>query len=86
MSNNTDNGPMSQFKADVMRKKGYQVDPDHPDQVKYEVANEVDVPLKKGYNGNLTSKQAGKVGGHIGGPMVSDLIKMAKTAITNDQK
>jgi small acid-soluble spore protein D (minor alpha/beta-type SASP) len=84
VSNN--NGNMSQFKADVMRKKGYHVDPRHPDQVKYEVADEVDVPLKKGYNGDLTSKQAGKVGGNIGGPMVHDLIKMAKAAFTDNKK
>lgn len=85
MSNNS-NDAMTRFKADVMRKKGYSVDPEHPNNVKYEVANEVDVPLKKGYNGNLTSKQAGKVGGNIGGPMVADLIKMAKSSLTDHQK
>jgi small acid-soluble spore protein D (minor alpha/beta-type SASP) len=86
LMSNKANTPMSQFKADVMRKKGYHVDPEHPDQVKYEVADEVDVPLKKGYNGDLTSKQAGKVGGNIGGPMVQDLIKMAKAAFPTNQK
>ena len=30
---------------------------------KMEVANEVGVNLKQGYNGDLTSKQAGTVGG-----------------------
>ncbi len=33
------------------------------DRFKYEVANELGVPLKKGYNGDLTSKQNGSVGG-----------------------
>ncbi|MCQ2455388.1 MAG: alpha/beta-type small acid-soluble spore protein [Clostridia bacterium] len=30
-----------------------------------EAANEVGVNLKDGYNGNLTSKQAGSVGGQM---------------------
>lgn len=30
---------------------------------KMEVANELGVPLKDGYNGDLTSRQAGSVGG-----------------------
>ena len=32
------------------------------DRFKYEVANEIGVPLTDGYNGNLTSKQHGSVG------------------------
>lgn len=35
------------------------------DQMKYEVAKEVGVNLKQGYNGDLTSRQAGSVGGRI---------------------
>ena len=35
------------------------------DQFKYEVANELGVPLKKGYNGDLTSAQNGSVGGYM---------------------
>ena len=34
-------------------------------QFKYEVANEIGVPLKQGYNGDLTSAQAGYVGGYM---------------------
>lgn len=33
------------------------------DKFKYEVANELGVPLTDGYNGNLTAKQNGSVGG-----------------------
>ena len=33
--------------------------------MKYEVANEVGVNLKQGYNGDLTSRDAGKIGGRI---------------------
>ena len=35
------------------------------EQFKFEVANEIGVPLKKGYNGDLTSAQNGYVGGYI---------------------
>ena len=33
--------------------------------MKYEIAKEIGVDLKPGYNGNLTSKEAGKIGGNI---------------------
>ena len=35
------------------------------DKFKYEVASEIGVPLKQGYNGDLTSYQNGSVGGHM---------------------
>ena len=35
------------------------------DRFKMEVANELGVPLKNGYNGDLTSKQAGSIGGQM---------------------
>ena len=40
-------------------------------QVKMEAAQEVGVDLKQGYNGDLTSRQAGS----IGGQMVKKMIK-----------
>ena len=41
---------------------------------KYEVASEVGVNLKQGYNGDLSSKDAGRVGGN----MVRKLIQQAE--------
>ena len=35
------------------------------DRFKMEVAQEIGVPLKEGYNGDLTSKQNGSVGGYM---------------------
>ena len=35
------------------------------DKFKYEVASELGVPLKEGYNGHLTSAQAGSIGGEM---------------------
>jgi hypothetical protein len=39
-------------------------------QFKMEAANEVGVNLKQGYNGNLTSKEAGSIGGQMVKKMV----------------
>ena len=39
------------------------------EQFKFEVANEIGVPLKKGYNGDLTSAQ------NVGGYMVKKMIE-----------
>lgn len=39
---------------------------------KMEAANEVGVSLNKGYNGDLTSKQAGSIGGQMVKKMIQD--------------
>lgn len=39
---------------------------------KMEAANEVGVTLKQGYNGDLTAKQAGSVGGQMVKKMIED--------------
>ena len=44
------------------------------DKFKYEVASEVGVNLKDGYNGDISAKDAGK----IGGQMVKKLIEQAE--------
>ena len=44
------------------------------DRFKMEAASEVGVNLKQGYNGELTAKQAGS----IGGQMVKKLIQQAE--------
>jgi small acid-soluble spore protein D (minor alpha/beta-type SASP) len=54
-----------------------------PQDAKFEIAEEVGVPLKKGYNGGLTSHQAGKVGGRLGGSMVRELVRMAQEDMIN---
>lgn len=35
------------------------------ENMKYEIASQVGVNLKQGYNGDLTSREAGKIGGSI---------------------
>ena len=46
---------------------------------KQEVANEVGINLKQGYNGDLTSKQAGTIGGN----MVKKMIRQAESQMSN---
>ena len=66
---------LEQLKGKVMDEEGYMVDVNVPEKVKYEVAEAMGVPLKEGYNGDLKAKEAGKVGGSIGGKMVRHMIK-----------
>lgn len=49
-----------------------------PEQAKYEVASELNIPLRQGYNGNLTSHDAGRIGGKLGGSMVKEMIRAAQ--------
>lgn len=46
---------------------------------KYEVASEVGVTLKDGYNGNISARDAGKIGGN----MVRKLIETAEKQMAN---
>ncbi|MGI6031223.1 MAG: small, acid-soluble spore protein, alpha/beta type [Eubacteriales bacterium] len=50
-------------------------------QFKYEVANELGVNLKNGYNGDLTSRQNGSVGGE----MVKRMIAQAEQNLSAGQ-
>ena len=50
------------------------------EKMKYEVANEIGVNLKQGYNGDLTSKQAGTIGGN----MVKKLIHQAESQMSGN--
>ena len=47
--------------------------------MKYEIANEFGINFKQGYNGDLTSKQAGS----IGGEMTRRLVKQAEQSMSN---
>ena len=49
------------------------------DRFKYEVASELGVPLKEGYNGDLTSRQNGTVGGN----MVKRMIEAQEKQMAN---
>jgi hypothetical protein len=51
------------------------------DRFKMEVASEIGVPLKEGYNGDLTSAQNGSVGGE----MVRQMIKKQEEAMVSNK-
>ncbi len=42
------------------------------DKFKYEVASEVGVNLKDGYNGDISAKDAGKIGGQMVKKMIEE--------------
>ncbi len=56
-----------------------------PQKAKFEVAAEQEISLDKGYNGNIKAKDAGKIGGHIGGNMVQELVKMGQQQLQKNR-
>lgn len=76
---------VDQLKADVMKAKGYTVDDEQPDAVKFEIAKELGIPLSKEYNGKLTSEQAGRIGGPIGGNMVKEMVRLAQEQLAKEK-
>ncbi len=52
------------------------------ERFKMECANEVGVNLKQGYNGDLTSRQAGSVGGQ----MVNKILPVRNKIITRENR
>ncbi|MGE5473815.1 MAG: alpha/beta-type small acid-soluble spore protein [Ignavibacteriales bacterium] len=47
-------------------------------RMKFEIASQVGVSLKDGYNGDLPANQAGKVGGNMVKRMINDAKNMMK--------
>ena len=47
--------------------------------LKYEVANELGVNLKKGYNGDMTSRDAGSIGGGMVQKMINAVERSMST-------
>ena len=57
------------------------------DKFKYEVANELGVPLSDGYNGDLTSKQNGSVGGYMVKKMIEQQdLQQPKKVLSETEK
>jgi hypothetical protein len=64
------------------RNSNYKVVPEATaalDKFKYEVANEMGVSLKEGYNGDISARDAGKIGGN----MVKKMIQQAESQLSN---
>jgi len=56
-----------------------------PEQAKFQAAQQLHIPLQKGYNGQLTAHDAGKIGGQLGGSMVKELVRSAMTRMAQEQ-
>ena len=68
--------------ANSLSNSNYKVVPEATEALnkfKYEVASEVGVNLKEGYNGDISARDAGRIGGN----MVRKLIQQAESQMTN---
>ncbi|HJJ05859.1 MAG TPA: alpha/beta-type small acid-soluble spore protein [Clostridiaceae bacterium] len=68
--------------ANSSSNSNYKVVPEATDALnkfKYEVASEVGVNLKDGYNGDISARDAGRIGGN----MVRKLIQQAESQMAN---
>ncbi|MBQ2288985.1 MAG: alpha/beta-type small acid-soluble spore protein [Lachnospiraceae bacterium] len=75
MSNNSSGTGSNGSRMEVPQAK------DAMDKFKMEVANELGVNLKRGYNGDLTSREAGSVGGE----MVRQMIRKQEEQMSGQQ-
>ena len=51
---------------------------------KHDVAKDLGIPLDKGYNGDLTTKEVGRIGGKIGGEKVRKMIEAAENQMAKE--
>lgn len=75
MSNNSSGTGSNGSRMEVPQAK------DAMDKFKMEVASELGVNLKRGYNGDLTSREAGSVGGE----MVRQMIRKQEEQMSGQQ-
>ncbi len=57
------------------------LDPEVLDAFKYEVARELGIDLGPNDNGDLRTRDAGAIGGHLGGPMVRIMVRYAESSL-----
>lgn len=79
--NNQPNQQNAQQASANSSRSGRTVVPEAKDalnQMKYEIASELGINLKQGYNGDLPSRQAG----YIGGYMTKRLIEQAERSMS----
>ena len=74
MANNNSSNSSNQINVPEARQAMY--------DMKHEVANELGITLSDGYNGNLSSKDAG----HIGGNMVKKMIEAQERQMSGNSR
>lgn len=72
LSRNVGNKKMEEFIMASRNRVSVPEAKEAMNRFKYEVANEIGVPLKQGYNGDLTSYQNGSVGGMMVKKMIAE--------------
>jgi len=77
---------LDQFKQRLLVQDGLIDANTNQNGISCEVASEIGVPLKKGYNGQISTKDAGKLGGQIGGRMVREMVRMAQEQLAKGEK
>ena len=68
--------------SEVARQHGFT---GRPQDLKFFLAQRMNIPFDPGYNGNLLSRDAGRIGGNIGGPMVREMIRLAESQLAESQ-
>jgi len=91
LSRNKNNSQLDQLKYEVSKELGYiNSGPKEYQQFinnsKFEVANELGIPLNQGYNGELKSRDAGRIGGSIGGKIGGNMVKKMVEFSENNMK
>lgn len=80
-NNNNQNNAANQNQNNSGNKQGAMVPEAKQalNNMKYEIAGELGINLKQGYNGDLPSRQAGSIGGY----MVKRLVEQAERQMAN---
>ena len=80
-NNNNQNNAANQNQNQSGNKQGAMVPEAKQalNNMKYEIAGELGINLKQGYNGDLPSRQAGSIGGY----MVKRLVEQAERQMAN---
>ncbi len=74
---------LNQFKQQVIREAtGMHIG--HLKDVSIEVAKHLNIPLNKTGNRDIQARDAGKIGGFIGGHMVKEMVRMAENELARD--
>jgi len=81
---------MDRLKCEVVKDRGVVADGVNctlnPNDIKYAVAKQENIPLQNGDNGDLTTRQVGRIGGQMGGSMVRRLIEMAQQQLVDEKE
>lgn len=76
---------VGRLQTEALRREGYGNGRNQGNEMKYSVADQLGVPLEPGYNGNLPTSEAGKIGGVIGGLTVRELVRLGQQQLAESK-